>query len=296
MASLSETHPARLGIVLGLAAGAALSTGGVALRFVEEASGWQVLFYRALAFSVMMACVLGWRHRAATPAHLRAVGSLGLVVAVMLGLGAIAYVFAILHTSVANVVVILSAAPILTAVLSHWLLGERTDLVTWLAMLTVVGGILVMFADGLQAGGVLGLLIALGAALMYALMLVALRRARSIDMLPATALSGPVTVCIAALMVDGLAIPAADLALSVFLGTFQFGLGFALVTIATRYIAAAHVALLTLTEVVLAPLWVFVAIGEAPTMLGLAGALVVFAAVLAQAGYTLHARRAGKMV
>lgn len=289
---MSVSHPARLGVVLGLSAGAVLSTGGVALRFIEDASGWQVLFYRALSFSLMMAIVLGVRHGRATPRRLYAVGRLGVLVAAMLGLGAIAYVFAILYTNVANVVVILSAAPILTAVLSHWLLRERTDLFTWVAMLTVTGGIVVMFADGIQAGGALGLLIALGAALMYAFMLVALRRARGLDMLPATALSGPITLAIAGLMAGDFAIPPGDIALSVFLGTFQFGLGFILVTFAARYIAAAHVALLTLTEVVLAPLWVFIAIGEQPTALGLAGALVVFAAVLSQAAYSMRARRA----
>lgn len=290
---VSRDRRVTTGMVFGFAAGVALSTGGVALRFVEEASGWQVLFYRALAFSLLMTVVMGLRYRGGVVAATRAVGASGVAVAVLLSGGAIAYVFAILHTSVANVVVLLSASPLVTALLARIVLGERADLPTWAAMLVVVFGITVMFADGLQGGGLVGLLIAMCAVLTFASMLTVLRRTRGRDMLPATALSGPITAAIALCMAPSLAVSAHDLAIGAFLGTVQFGLGFILITLATRRIPAAQVALLTLSEVVLAPLWVWLAVAERPTMLGFVGGAIVLFAVLGQALWALWGRSSG---
>ena len=276
-----------LGVAYGLSAGVLLSTGGIALRLVEGASGWQILFYRALSFTVLMLLVLGLRYGLSALRTTRAVGWSGVFVALLLGCGAIAYVFAILHTSVANVVVLLSTGPLVTALLARVLLGERADTFTWLAMGAVVAGVLVMFADGVRGEGAVGLAIAMIAVLMYASMLVILRRTRGRDMLPATALSGPVTLIVAWIMLEGFAVSERDLLISVFLGTVQFGLGFMLITLATRHVPAAQVALLTLSEAVLAPIWVWIAFGELPTQLGMIGAAVVLLAVSAQACWAL---------
>ena len=278
-----------LGVTLGLMAGISLSTGGVALRFVESANGWQILVYRAAAFSLMMAVVLLVSYRCQTWRKCVAVGGRGLVIASLLGGGAIAYIFAMLHTSVANVVVVLSTSPLLTAVSAQLFLGERCTRATWVAMWVVVVGIGIMFADGLQAGGLVGLFIALLAAMTYAGMLVLMRSRPDVDMIPATALSGPVTLLLALLMVTDLGVSSRDAWIGVFLGTFQFGLGFLLITLAARHIVAAQVALLSLSEVVLAPLWVWLAVGELPTTLGIVGGFVVILAVLAEARRALVA-------
>jgi len=87
---------------------------------------------------------------------------------------------------------------------------------------------------------------------------------------------------IALIAAPNLVISGYDLAIATFLGSFQFGLGFACITLAARYIDGAMVALLSLSEVVLAPVWVWVGVGETPTANALMGGLIVLAAVVFQ--------------
>jgi len=211
------------------------------------------------------------------------IGRAGMLVALMMGLGAIFYVLAILHTTVANTVVILSTSPLLTAALGWWVLGVRAGKDTLIAATVAVLGVGLMVIDGLTSGGLSGMMIAFAAASCFAVMLVTLQRVRGRDMMPATGLSGLVTVSIAWLAASSLQISLHDAAISMFLGSFQFGLGFVLITFATRYIDGPLVALLTLSEVILAPVWVWLGTGETPTALALAGASFVLLAVTTQA-------------
>ena len=111
-----------------------------------------------------------------------------------------------------------------------------------------------MFADGLASGDWFGNLVALGAPLTFAVTVVAMRHGRGRDMLPATFLAGVIAAAIAYNMTDSLGVSAHDLFLSLILGSVQIGVGFILITLGTRYVPAAQVPLLALTETVLAPI------------------------------------------
>ncbi|MCZ7597660.1 MAG: hypothetical protein M5U09_07875 [Gammaproteobacteria bacterium] len=99
------------GVMLVLAGGFFLSMAGIMLRHVESADGWQILFYRSISFFVTLSLILALRYRTRTPAAFRAVGVRGMVGAASLGIGSVCYIFAILHTTVANVVFIIGATP-----------------------------------------------------------------------------------------------------------------------------------------------------------------------------------------
>jgi drug/metabolite transporter (DMT)-like permease len=277
------TSRTTIGVILSLLAGVCLSTGGIALRLVESADGFQILFYRALTFVTLMLVFIVLTYQRRTLTVVCNIGRAGMLVALMMGLGAIFYVLAILHTTVANTVVILSTSPLLTAALGWWVLGVRAGKDTLIAATVAVLGVGLMVIDGLTSGGLSGMMIAFAAASCFAVMLVTLQRVRGRDMMPATGLSGLVTVSIAWLAASSLQISLHDAAISMFLGSFQFGLGFVLITFATRYIDGPLVALLTLSEVILAPVWVWLGTGETPTALALAGASFVLLAVTTQA-------------
>ncbi len=270
------------GVCLVLLAGVFLSSAGIIVRSIEAADGWQILFYRSLAFFVTVFSFTLWHHRGGTlQAYLR-IGWPGLIASLSLGLGFTLYLFGLIHTTVANLSFILSISPFMAAILAWAVLGERVARVTWLAMGLAVLGVAIMFADGLQTGHTLGNLIALGAPLTFAIMIVALRAGGDRDMTPATCLAGLVAGAIALTMADGLALSGRDLLLSLLLGAVQVGLGFLCITIGARWVPSAQVALLSLTETVLAPIWVWIFIGEVPTALALAGGLIVLAAVASQ--------------
>lgn len=283
------------GVACVLAGGVCLSLGGVLIRHIETAGGWQIVFYRAVGFILALSVFLALRHRERFFASFLAVGWPGVTAAVSLGLGTACYVFAMLLTSVANVVFTLAVGPFLAAAVAWLVLGERVRAPTLLAMVIAAGGIALMFADGLVGGTWLGNLVALGVPLTLAVTIVAWRSHQAVDMVPATCLSGLVGLLIGWVMADGLAISTHDLLLSLLLGSGQLGAGFVFYTLGTRSVPAGEVPLYGLVETVLAPLWVWLTINEVPSAWTLSGGVIVLAAVVmaALAGLRGGGRRFG---
>jgi len=273
-----------------LLGGTCLSTAGVLLRHIESASGWQILFYRGLFFFLTMILFLIVRYRGRFLSVLYATGKPGIFLGVTLGLASVLYIFGILSTTVANVVFIISAAPLITALLARLILGESPSAGTWAAMLAALCGVGLMVGDGLAGGGLFGVLCALGVAFSFAALLITLRLHKGIDMLPALSIGGFVSAVIAVMMTSDFSISLRDMAICFTLGTVQFGGGFILITLGARHLLAAETALLSLTETVLAPLWVWLAISETPSVLTLAGGAVVITAVATRAAHRANKR------
>ena len=281
------------GVALVLTAGVLLSLAGITLRHIESASGWQILFYRSLTFFVVVTLYLAIRYRARVVHAFVTTGRPGLVVALSLGLGSACYVFALLLTTVANALFIISSAPFITAVLGWIVLRERVRPMTWIAMTIALAGITLMFVNGIQSGRLLGNIVALGPAVSFAIMLVTLRCAGDRDMIPAICLAGLVGAALGFVMSDTLVLSGHDLALCLFLGVAQYTGGFVLITLGARFLPAAEVALLSLAETVLAPIWVWFGVGEVPALLTLAGGAIVLAAVVAQAATGMRSQDEG---
>ena len=258
-----------------------LSTSGILLRNIETASGWQILFYRGLTFSLTLFLLLLLRYRAGIGAAFRAIGKPGLWAGLVLGLGSICYIFAILLTTVANAVFIIGAAPLATAFVAWLVLGERTSRFGVIAMLVSLAGVGLMFADGLLEGRWAGNVAALGVVASFVVFLLIIRGKRRVDMLPATCLSGIVMAGVAAFFIESLVISSHDLAIAIVMGCLQFGIGFWCFTVASRYIMASEVALFSLTESILGPIWVWIGVGEKPSSLTLVGSAVVLVSVAA---------------
>ncbi len=187
---------------------------------------------------------------------------------------------------------ILATAPLLTAMLGRILLGERPRAITWVAMTLALCGIAVMVADGLGSGRLAGNLAALGTVVCFSGMVIAIRRAGTLDMVPAICLGGPVAALISVFMAGGLVISGHDLGLALLLGSAQVGAGFLLITLGTRYVPAGEVALLAQSEIVLAPIWVWIFINEVPSTATLIGGALVLTAVFGSAIVQLRRKAA----
>lgn len=267
------------GVFLVIIGGIFLSLSGILLRNVESASGWQILFYRGLAFSSMLFFILLLKYKTGIVDAFRAIGRPGAWAAIVLGIGSICYVYAILLTTVANAVFIIGAAPLATAFVGWVILKERTSKFGIIAMLVSLIGIGLMFADGLLEGRWLGNVVALVVVASFVAFLMIVRSRRQVDMLPATCLAGLVMAGIAGLVADNLIISNHDLIISLLMGFVQFGIGFLCFTIATRYIMASEVALFALTESILGPIWVWIGVGEQPSLLTIFGSGIVLICV-----------------
>jgi len=281
--SAARTRAYVAGVATVVLAAALLSTGGVLLRHMEAASPWQVLFYRSAGMAAAGLVLMAVQYGGDIVGPFRRMGAGGLLAGIALAVSMIGYVFAVMLTTVANAMFIISSAPFFTALLAWLLLRERVRPSTWLTIAAAVIGIGVMFVDGITGQGLTGLSIALICAVTYAVLVVLLRRFRDVDMLPALATASLLIIVAAGIMADDLAPPLHDVFLACLMGVGQTGAGFFLVMLGARRVPAAEVSLLLLIEIILSPIWVWIAVAEVPTRIALVGGLIVFGAVAAQA-------------
>ena len=269
-----------LGILIVIAGGAFLSTSGILIRIMDDPEGWRIILFRSLTFFITVVTIMLFKYGRKTLDAYLAVGRDGVLAALLLSLGSVCYIFALLNTTVANVVFIIGSAPLVTALVTWLFLKERVSKWSLVAMIFALGGIGLMFVDGLVSGGLLGNLLALLMVFMFAFYLLILRKNKNIDMIPATGLSGLITFGIAALFVTDISMSDKDLLICIALGSFQFGLGFLLLTLGTRYIPAAEVALFAMSESILNPIWVWIGVNEVPSLYTIMGSAIVLLAVI----------------
>jgi len=273
------------GLFYALLAGVFLSSGGLMVRFLGDADPWTVLFYRSLAFSVTVLLFMLWRYRGDFLQRVLKIRAIDLLVSLFLALGFLFYLMSLYYTSVANTVLLLSTGPFFAAILGMVILGEPVSRTTWLSMALAICGVAIMVSKGVSVDDALGMLLAILAVLAYASMLVVLRSVKEPDgrpreVLPAVALAGLLAALFSIPMIDSFALSHADFFVSLCFGTIQVGAGFILITLATQTVPAAQVALLSLTETALAPLWVWLVFTETPGANTLLGGAIILAAVL----------------
>ena len=269
----------RLGLSYMFVATLFTSIAGIVLRLVEEADGWQVLFYRSSALVVTLVPFIAWRYGAGAGRAFLAIGRPGLVAAACLAGAFSLFIFALYETTVANVVFTIGLSPLLAALFAWMVMREALAPGTLAAMAASVAGIGLMVGDGLASGTLLGNALALGACVCYSAALVAMRKGREADMIPAVCLAGVLATLVSWLAAPDLGVSGRDLGLAATLGVVQLGFQYILVTAAIRHVPAAEVALIGRASLVLAPIWVWLGVGEVPSTLTLVGGGVVFAAI-----------------
>jgi len=276
-----ERRRAREGRLAILLAAVAWSTAGLGQRSLEATAVTQVAgraFFAALA---LFALVLAMERRGTVRAFL-GMGRSGLAMTVFLAISSGAFLLALNHTSVANVLFMQAAAPMMAALLGWVLISEPVDGRTWAALLLAGAGVAVMAAGSLDAGiGAVGLPLLMTAS--FAMVIVIARHRRDVSMMPATCASQVLVVVVCAPFVTLGSVGGGDWAILAALGVGQMGLGLAFLTIGARLIPPAQVAIISLLEVVLGPLWVWLAYDERPSAATLAGGAIVVAAVVVQA-------------
>ncbi len=270
------------GVFLVATAGFLWSTLGLGVRLMEEATAWQIVFYRGVFQAAAVTGLVLHRNRGRIREPFRRIGWAGVVGAVALGVSYNGMIVALTLTSVATVVFILSAAPLVTGLLAWLVLREQVRPTTFAAMSLALFGILVMTLGETGGGHLLGILAAAVALLGYSVFTVALRKGKDVDMLPTVALGGVVAALMSTVAIDSFAMTGRDLALSIYLGGVALAVGLTLFTTGSRYLTSAELPLVAMTEPVLAPVWVWMLLGEAVGVTTLLGGAIVLGSVLVQ--------------
>ena len=280
----------RLAIVLVLVSSVGFSLNGLIVRSLEVANPWQVLFWRGLGVSFSQFLIIGWTYRASLPVEFMRIGRWGMAASVLNGFSPVGFFFALTHTTVANVVFILSAMPFASAILARLVLGERIHRATLVAIPIAFFGILVMVGGSIVGGAWLGNVLALGSVLCFSTFVVVLRHCRGRNMQPVLVIGGLVAAVLAVIFSGGkVIVPLHDLVLCLALGCVITGIGHQMFLKAAQVLPAGEVTFLMLIEFVLAPVWVWVFVNEVPRPTTLVGGGIVLATV---AGWALHRMRA----
>jgi drug/metabolite transporter, DME family len=270
------------GLALVVVAGVLWSTMGLVLRQIEGAGVWTTLFWRSAGTVVALGLWLGLR--GGVFSAVRKAGWPGVLGGLCLGPAFAGAVYAYQMTTIANAVFLFAAAPFIAALLGWVALREPVRPATFAAMALGVVGIFVMVRQGLDTGALAGNMAALASAAGFAAFSVCLRWGRVADMAPAI-LTGSL-FCMAAGAIGTLAIglplltTPVNVAWAMSLGAVVVAGGLLLYTRGAQVLTAAELTLLSMVEVMLAPLWAWLVLDEALTPPLVFGGAILLAAVL----------------
>ena len=263
-----------------------LSFDGLLVRLAQT-DAWSILFWRGLLmFLALGVFSLSAKSRASVRAH----PLLSASSALLLALISIFFVLAIIHTQVANVVIILCTAPLFAALFTRFFLGEHVALHTWLAIGVAALGIMVVFAGAFSASDLTGNGYALLSSAAVGANLTLLRRHPTMERMPLIALGGLMAALIAWPNAQPFGLGSSSYWVLALMGLIQMPLATLLINNATRYLPSAEVALFYLLESVLGTLWVWYFLEETPTHAALYSGALVIATLVAHAGLTLRLR------
>ena len=158
------------GLLMTIFAVVILSPDSVLIRLVEEASSeidsWTVLFWRGSLYAVGVSLLVLIKYRSKTIAEFKNIGKGGLLIGLFSGISTGTFVFAIVYTSIANALVIISTGPIMIAIVAWFLLKEKSSLITWASMVIVFIGIYIVMSGSFGGKSLVGDFFALITAVM----------------------------------------------------------------------------------------------------------------------------------
>jgi len=236
---------------------------------------WGMLFYRgALPFFLVLLGLIFFYKKKFFNALLN-VGWTGVFYTISFSICNITFIISIQNTNVANTLVMIAIAPMMSAILGGIFLKEIPSKKTWIAIIVTFSAVFYIFYDSLQLGNVLGDLMALITATGLAVNAVLIRSAKDRDLLPAAIMGKGCVALFALFFVESFALNGKDLIYVPLMCVMCVAIPFVLVTIAPRYIPAEEVNLFFLLETILGPIWVWLVIKEEPSLETIIGGSII---------------------
>ena len=236
---------------------------------------WGLLFYRGVIpfFVVLLGLLIVYKSNFIK--LLFSMGFPGIIYAGTFALTNITFIISIQNTNVANTLVMIAIAPMLSAVLGLILLKENPDKKTWIAIIITCLSAIYIFHDSLQLGNFFGDIFGFVTALGLAIGFVVVRSAKNKNLVPAAVLGKLSVAIIAVFFVKNFELIETDIIIVPLMCVLCVAIPFVLLTIAPRFITAAEVNLFFLLETVLGPLWVWLVIKEQPTLETIVGGAII---------------------
>ena len=277
------------GLLMTIFAVVILSPDSVLIRLVEDASSevdsWTVLFWRGLLYAAGVSLLVFIKYRTKTIAEFKNIGKGGLLIGFFSGISTGTFVFAIVYTSIANALVIISTGPIMIAIVAWFLLKEKSSLFTWTSMIIVFIGIYIVMSGSFGGDSLVGDFFALITAVMMGFTFTLTRKHKDVNMVPVNAIGGLIAALIAFLMANKITVPAEVVGYIIAMGAI-LSISFSLITIAPRYMPAAEVGMIMPLETVLGSLIAWYVINEVPSVNALVGGTIVIVTLFIHSWYS----------
>ena len=271
MKNLSNQHK---GSLLAFIAVMLITPDSIFIR-LSNIETWGMLFYRgAIPFVVVLIGLIFFYKNNLLKALL-GMGYPGIFYVISFSICNITFLISIQNTNVANTLVMIAMAPMLSAILGSIFLREVPDQKTWIAIIITLISVTYIFYDSIEMGNFYGDLFGIITAFGLACNAVIARYAKNRDLVPSAVIGKLCVAIFAFLFVDSFSLVGTDLIIVPLMCVMCVAIPFVLVTIAPRFIPAEEVNLFFLLETIIGPFWVWMVIKEQPSIETIQGGVVI---------------------
>ena len=236
---------------------------------------WGLLFYRgAIPFLIVLMGLIFFYKNNLFKAII-GIGYPGIFYVLSFSICNITFILSIQNTNVANTLVMVAMAPMISAILGSIFLKEIPDLKTWIAIIITLISVAYIFHDSIEMGKFYGDLFGLITAFGLACNAVIARYAKNRDLVPSAVIGKLCVAIFAFFFVDTFALVEKDIIFVPLMCIMCVAIPFVLVTIAPRFIPAEEVNLFFLLETIIGPFWVWLVINEQPSIETIQGGTII---------------------
>ncbi len=236
---------------------------------------WSLVFYRGIIpfFTVLIGMLIIYKLNFFK--MLLNSGHHGLVYIITFSITNITFVVSIQNTNVANTLVMIAMAPMLSAILGAIFLKEIPDKKTWIAIAVTFMAAVYIFYDSLQLGSIYGDILGFVTAVGLAVGAVTIRSAKKKNLVPAAVVGKLFVAIFAIFFIETYVLADQDLFIVPLMCVMCVAIPFVMVTIAPRFIPAEEVNLFFLLETIIGPFWVWMVIKEQPSPETIQGGIII---------------------
>jgi drug/metabolite transporter (DMT)-like permease len=236
---------------------------------------WGMLFYRGAIPFVVVLIGLIFFYKTNLFKALVGIGYPGIFYVLSFSICNITFIISIQNTNVANTLVMIAMAPMISAILGSIFLKEIPDSKTWIAIVITLIAVTYIFYDSIEMGNFYGDLFGLITAFGLACNAVIARFAKDRDLVPSAVIGKLCVAIFAFFFVDTFALIGNDKIIIPLMCIMCVAIPFVLVTIAPRFIPAEEVNLFFLLETIVGPFWVWLIINEQPSIETIQGGTII---------------------
>ena len=252
---------------------------------LADADTFTILFWRGIFYALGVLAILFATYRKNPFKELKNIGRPGIWIGILSGIGGVTFIAAIQYTSIAKVLVIISTAPMVVAIISWVIINEKPKLYTWISMLIIVTGIYIVMKGDTGTLNVMGSSLAVISIIAGGYSFALTRKYSNVNMVPAMIVNALVVSGVGLAFSSSFYLPF-DSLIYVFAGGILLAIAFSLITLAPRFIPASEVAMFMPLGTIFGIISAWLVINEQPSSSSILGGSIVVITLFFHAWYS----------